>query len=522
MSEGVLRSAQDERTRWVDVNGTSLTGKDDFQRVYKKEWLEGEYAGKSLDELRAEHKVTDEEYREVLEIGETVRQGALDHLVGGIDTSGEGQAMVLFNTLSWSRNDVATATVPGSLPNAAVKDQDGNLVPSQVVSTEGGHTEIVFEVNDLPPLGWAVYRVVESASDQPTIRHKPEISSRRLENRFFRLEIERGGVISRVYDKIAKREVIAEGAKANDLQLFDDIPFAHDAWDIDFNVDELPLKWDELDVAEVVEQGPVRATVKVSRRTKHSTVTQWISIYRNQPKVDFKTHVDWNETHVLMKAAFPVEVLSRKATYEIQFGAIERATHYSSAQDRARFEVAAHKWIDLSEGDYGVSLLNDCKYGFDTYQNRMRISLLRSPTDPDPEADKGEHWFTYSLCPHQGSWRDAETVRRGYELNVPVLAVAADSSPGQLPSSSGFACVDRLNVVIDTVKKAEDSDDLIVRLYEAHGGRGPVKLSFGQTPAAVREVNLMETDETEIALSGNDVEFHITPHEIRSFKVRFR
>jgi alpha-mannosidase len=237
------------------------------------------------------------------------------------------------------------------------------------------------------------------------------------------------------------------------------------------------------------------------------------------PRIDFVTSVEWRERKRLLKASFPVNVFSRTATYEIQYGSIERPTHRSTAHDAARFEVPGHKWIDLSEDGYGVSLLNDCKYGFDVRENVMRISLLRAPTSPDPNSDTGRHEFTYSLYPHAGTWQEAETVRRAYELNVPLIGIGTDPHPGTIKPVFSLLSVDRPGVIIDCVKKAEDSDGLIVRLYEAHGGRGQVRLTFGNEPKSVVECDLMEENDTSVKHGGKVVWFDIKPWEIRTFKV---
>jgi alpha-mannosidase len=223
---------------------------------------------------------------------------------------------------------------------------------------------------------------------------------------------------------------------------------------------------------------------------------------------------------VLLKAAFPVDVRSSRAAYEIQFAAIERATHHNTDFDRARYEVVGHKWADLSEGDYGVSLLNDCKYGYDIKGNVMRLSLLRSPVDPDPLADEGEHRFTYALYPHAWDWRNG-AVQQGYALNCPLLAVAVKGVRGRLPRAHAFATVDAENVIIDTVKRAEDSAALIVRLYEAYGQRGDVMLTFGRKPKHVTECDLMEENDKPVRTKGAAVRFFIRPFEIRTFKVMF-
>ena len=181
------------------------------------------------------------------------------------------------------------------------------------------------------------------------------------------------------------------------------------------------------DLIEVVESGPLRATLEIRRRILHSEYVQRISLAYNQPRLDFDTHVNWSERHILLKVAFPVDILTPVATYEIQWGNVQRPTHRNTSWDWAGFETCAQKWVDLSEGDYGVSVLNDCKYGHDIRDNVMRISLLRSPTMPDPEADQGEHHFVYSLFPHTGNWNET-TIAAAYALNDPLIVYAAEDS----------------------------------------------------------------------------------------------
>jgi alpha-mannosidase len=167
-----------------------------------------------------------------------------------------------------------------------------------------------------------------------------------------------------------------------------------------------------------------------------------------------------------------------------------------------------------------VSLLNDCKYGHDVKENLLRLSLLRSPADPDPKADEGEHRFTYSLYPHGGDWRNG-TVQQGFELNNPMIAVGAKASKGSLPPVDALVSVDAENVIVDAVKKHEDSDAMIVRVYEAYGQRGPFTLTFGRKPARVTECDCMEENDAPVTSRGNGVSGYITPYEIRTFKVVF-
>jgi len=472
--------------------------------------------GSSIAEVYAD---AEQDYATVRTTLTDVRDAALDIIIGAIDTEGIGTPVVVFNTLGWTRTDVATvnaADLPGS--PMSVVDAHGNAVPSQITENAEGDRVLLFEATNVPSMGHAVYRVVNEAA---RVVDGPVAEDAALENDFFRIEFAENGTIATLYDKANQRDVLADGASGNNLTLFDDRPANYDAWDIDFNINEVRIAVDDIVSIEPVESGPVRATVCVVKKTEKSTITQRISLWRSIPRIDFATHVDWHEKYRLLKAAFPVDVLSHRATYEIQYGAIERPTHWSTSQDRARFEVAGHRWIDLSETAYGVSLLNDCKYGFDIHDDVMRISLLRSTTNPDPHADEGEHQFIYSLYPHAGSWQEAGTVHRAHELNAPLVARRAGNHTGSIAQTSSFVRVDAPNVVLDAVKKAEDSDAVIVRLYESHGARGPAVVTFDSAPTSVTECDLMEENDAPVACDGASVRLDMKPWEIRVLKALF-
>jgi alpha-mannosidase len=268
----------------------------------------------------------------------------------------------------------------------------------------------------------------------------------------------------------------------------------------------------------VIEAGPLRATLEIKRRILNSTYTQRVSLTQHSPRLDIETSIDWRERHVLLKVAFPVDVLSPVATYEIQWGNVQRPTHRNTSWDWARFETCAHKWVDLSEGGYGVSLLNDCKYGHDIQGNVMRLSLLRSPTLPDPEADQGEHHFTYSLYPHAGSW-DENTQREAYALNDPLMAYQVSRNTHHAARAQSFILCDASNIVIETIKRAEDGHGFIVRLYESQRRRGEVTLTTAFDLAAVWRCNLLEENQNEVAAEANRVVLTVKPYEIVTLRL---
>jgi len=468
--------------------------------------------GSSINEVYAQ---TDKDYAEAMALIAEIRETALAKILGAISTAGEGIPFVVFNTLGWVRDDAGTLRIPGLPEKFCVVDTAGNPVPSQRI----GKGEFVFEAKAIPPLGHAVYRVVTGT------RHAEPSGLLRatgtgMENDYVRIRFDKYGTLTKIYDKVEQREVLPKGARANVLQLFDDRPWEHDAWDIDHDFEKNMWEPGPAESIEAVETGPVRAVVRIVRKTERSTFTQDVTLHANSPRIDFVTKVDWWEKRVLLKVAFPVDVRAARATYEIQYGTIERPTHWNDAHDRARFENTALRWVDLSEGDYGVSLLNDCKYGHDVKENVLRLSLLRSSVDPDPHADEGAHAFTYSLFPHAWGWRNG-TVHEGHQLNTPLIAVPAPKNSGSQPPVSAFASVDNDNVIIDHVKKHEDSKAVIVRVYEAHGQRGEATLTFARKPQSVTECDLMEENDQPAKLQGNRISFYVTPYELRTFKVQF-
>ena len=280
--------------------------------------------------------------------------------------------------------------------------------------------------------------------------------------------------------------------------------------------------WEISDIqsVEIIEAGPVRAALRIERKFLDSTITQYLSIYRDIPRIDFDTKIDWKEKQILLKAAFPVDVHAEKATYDVQYGNVERPTHWNTSWDYAKFEVCAHKWADLSEDDFGVSLMNNCKYGHDIKDGVMRLTLLKSATSPNVDADREEHRFAYSLYPHAGSWRKAGTVQMAYSFNCPMYAAIEDAHPGVLPLDFSLAASDQENVIIDAVKKAEDSGDIIIRVYECYNRRTDVLLTFGMELAEVWECSLLENNLEQMEFDRNAFKFVIKPYEIKTFKLR--
>jgi alpha-mannosidase len=344
-----------------------------------------------------------------------------------------------------------------------------------------------------------------------------------MENEFLRVEVDsKTGCITSLYDKKAKFESLAKGACGNQLQTFKDTPKQYDAWNIDPGTYDKMTPIDNIDSVELIEKGPMRAVIRVSRTWQSSKFVQDIQLYADTDTVDVINDIDWHEQHVLVKAAFPLAASGPMATYEIPYGTIERTTTRKNTWEQAQFEVPALRWADLGDEHHGFSLLNEAKYGYDAEGNTLRLTLLRSATWPDPVADIGHQHFSYALYPHAGTWKQALTERRGYQYNYELRAQQVTPHAGSLPLEHSYASVAPENVVLTAVKKAEDDNGLIFRVFEWAGKQSDVTFTVPAGATSATETNLMEKSTgSPLAISNNKVMFHITPYEILSVRVDY-
>jgi len=412
----------------------------------------------------------------------------------------DARAVTVFNSLSWERD--ALIELPAGF--AAAQDADGNTLASQKIR---GRTFV--RAPALPPCGWLTLRKAPKA-----IRVKSAVRATRttLENEFVKLTFNAQGEITSLLDRTCGREMAAGACNA--FRLYKDVPSWFDAWDIDSPYKFQPVALEGRAKIEVVAEGPLLAALRVTRRINRSALTQEIAVRAGSPRVDFRTRLDWRESHKLLKVNFPVTVCSEDALHEIQFGHVRRPTHDSMEYDAARFEVCNHKWTALAEEGRGAALLNDCKYGVDVEENSINLTLLRAPLAPDMTADRGAHEFTYAFqCWNNAAFRDAGIVRSGYDLNVPATVRRGDGGTGSL-----FA-LDAPNVIIETVKPAEDgSGDVIVRLYEAMRTATTCALACSLPAKRVTTVNMLEQKQGGATLKDGKVRLDLRPFEIRTLR----
>jgi alpha-mannosidase len=459
---------------------------------------------------------------------------SLAEILAHINTQGDGVPVVVFNSLSWPRTEVVEieAQLPGPAKKVEVVDSKGRLIEPQLLSVEPDTNRAhLLVLASVPPLGYETY-FVRAATKMTFDKSRFKASADAIESEFIRLTVDpRTGCMTSLFDKRSQTEALSPaetdtgGPKTsvcgNLLQAFFDKPKRWDAWNIDADFEAKHWDLDQADEVKLIENGPLRAVIRVENHFQNSTFTRDITMYAGVPRVDVKMHADWHEKHILLKVAFPLSAHNDKATFEIPFGSIERPTTRNTPAEQAKFEVPAQRWADLSDAQHGFSLLNDSKYGYDAKGNVLRLSLLRSPEWPDPHADEGEHDFIYSLYPHGGSWRDAQTVRRGYELNYRLIAMQTYKHEGSLPPEHSFVQVQPENVVLTAVKKAEDDKALIFRFYEWAGKETDVKIQVPSGAQSAAETDLMERPIGSLPIGHDMVTVRTKPYEIKTVKIEF-
>jgi alpha-mannosidase len=467
--------------------------------------------GSSIRQVYDESHV---QYKEAIELGQKIINSSLKQIASKINL--KEKSVVVFNTLSYDRDDIVEVMMPEGMRVQGLQELNGNNVDIQII--DNGE-KFIFFAEKVPSKGYKAYNIIT----ETLIDSNQAVSfDKEFENRYFKVGFDENYNIISLYDKENQREIIKNNKKANVLQAFEDRPMNWENWDIDIYYKKKMWEVNDISHVELIEKGPVRYCINIKRSFCDSVIEQYIYFYNNIPRVDFKNSVDWKEKNILLKAAFPVDVNSNKASYEIQYGNIERPTHNNTSWDVAQFEVCAHKWADLSEGAYGVSLLNDCKYGYDIKGDTMRLTLIKSGTYPNPDADLGLHEFTYSIYPHKDTWKEASTQEMAYNLNAPMHAVIEHAHEGILQSNMSLLKINNGNCIAEVVKKAEASDGVIVRLYEYKNMREKVEVSFCNELESVYECDLLENTIATVKSDINKISFEIKPYEIKTFLINFK
>jgi alpha-mannosidase len=435
-------------------------------------------------------------YEQLLgEVRERIDQTS-DLLGGHIDARGMTEPTAVFNSLSWPRTEWV---------------QVGDRWACVTV----------------PPMGYTLLDALALGDEVPTVRATDGL----LENDLLRVEFGPDGSIVSIYDLLAQRQVLSEGQPANRLAVYED---RGDAWDFAMDYADVAPRHMRLVSASPRVDGP-RAVLKQVYRLGHSELVQEIALTAGSRRLDFRTRSQWREPRTMLRTSFPVDVRAESATFEIQFGHVRRPNHRNTSWDLARDEVAAHKWVDLSQRDYGVALLNDAKYGHKIKGNVLDLNLLRSVPYPGPRlvddasvlagephhgyTDQCDHLFTYALYPHLGDHIDGGVIQAGYALNVPLRLRRLSPHSGQAAQEMSFLELESPNVIVEAVKMAEGGGDLIIRLYESEHRYTRTRLHLNARVRSVVETDLLEEGVRALELDGQSVALELKPFEIKTLRV---
>ncbi len=477
------------------------------------------------------YKDAEKDYRLVRFISGSASDTALDAITSYVNTGGAGRGVpvVVFNPLAWERTALAEFTVqmPAAAPNIEIVNRAGKVVNAEVsVQDPATHTfHITALVPDVPSLGYEMI-YARPAAAKPAVTNGVKVSGggMTLENQYLRVKVDpKSGCITSLVNKATGFDAIAAGGCGNQLEAFHDHPKQYDAWNIEHDYEQHPYDLGAAKSVQLIHSGPFRAVIRVTHATEKSRFVQDIMLYAGIDRVDVVNDIDWHERHILLKVAFPLAASSPEATYEIPYGTIQRPTTRNNSFDKAKFEVSAIRWADLGDAKNGFSLLNEDKYGYDAKGNVLRLTLLRSPTDPDPNADQGEHRFSYALYPHGGSWKQALTMRQGYDYDYHLEAMQVPAHGGDLPASYSFVKTEPDNVVVTAMKKTEDGNGLLVRFFEWSGKQTNVTLTLPPGVVSATLANLMEKPlggDLPVT-NGREVTVPVTPYEIQTVIVHY-
>ena len=435
-----------------------------------------------------------------------------------IDTRGDGWPLIVFNSLPWERSEPVEAELVFNRPVKRIRilDSSGAEIPSQMllVDEESGQlkAKVIFIAERVPSLGFKTYRVIESKA-APKYKTSLIVSKKSIQNEFLKLALDpKTGWWKSLMDKKNGREFLS--AAGNVLEAVADEPPNMSAWEMELK--EIQERLGERGASvKVLEKGPVRATVRVEHNFRNSKLVQDIQLYAGVPRVEVRVWMEWQERNIIIKSSFPAALKDPVATFEIPYGAISRPAVGN--------EVPAIKWIDLtdSQGQAGLSLLNDSRYGFDVKDNVMRMSLIRGATYPDPEADRGKHELAYALYPHSGTWKEGLSFRRAMEFNSQLRAHQALIHPGSLEPAKSFFRISPENVVLTAFKKETGygSSGFVVRMYEVCGREAEVRLELPKE-MEVYEADLIERPGARVGLKTKAITLRVKPYEIKTLLLR--
>ncbi len=459
------------------------------------------------------YQAAQKSYQQIFETTNQILRDALGSLAANINTQfseRDALPLVIFNSLNWKRSaplEIAVSPEPG-MNQIELFDSDGLAVPIKIIERQGGLIRFVFLAKDIPEMGYRTFWVIQSQGAE--VEQLARSYRCNFENDFLRISIdEQTGTIKEFFDKKLNQNLISGGGA--EFQIQTDLPGTLPVQNLGLQGPIAILNKPEH--IDVIEDNPIRKIVRVEYRYQNSILIQKYIFYKELPGLDIQVAVNWQEQNKMVKIAFPVQISNPTASFDIPFGIISRP--------RNGQEVLAHKWCDLSNNDFGLTVFNDGKYGFDVKGTTIRMSVLRSPVRADSVLDQGYHSFSYALSSHPGDCKKGGSIQQGYNFNVPLVYIFTNMHKGSYPPASSFMMIDPDHVVLSALKKAQKGQNTIFRVYESFGEKTDVKVTFPRPAHLVTLTDLMEWSKEKLAQRGYEINFQINPHEIKTFQIEF-
>ena len=518
-AEDALRAAELLAVHAMLRRGEGAYGGEDLRRFWNVVMLNQFHDILPGTSIREVYEVSEREYGELFAQTGAFRAARSAQVFGALRP---GEAVVE-NPLGWERKrELALIDAPETEGALALRI-GGETVVAQPIHRADGRRQHIAPLPAVPPLGGVTLRLEPAQAPAPVSSLRVEKTL--LENALIRVRLDGAGRLTSVFDKRRDRELLAPGQPANRLAVYEDKPVQWDAWDIDWYYEEKCWEIDAPTSIEVVETGPHRAALRIEHAYQSSKIVQVVSLAEGSTTVEFDTFVDWREHQSLLKTGFDFDLNTAEVAAEIQFGHVVRNTHRNTSWDEAKFEASMHRWIDLSEPDFGAALLNDCKYGYDARGTSVRLTLIKSGIWPNEQADIGEHRFRYALSLHHGRFGPDNIPRRAEAFSAPLRVafdgIAGADAPPHVTNPVSLARVDCDNICIQSVKKAEKSGHVVLRLYDTMNIRSRPRLTFCAPVAEAHIVDLLEENPAPARLVAPDtVELDVRPHEILTLRLR--
>lgn len=464
--------------------------------------------GSSIDEVYAQ---TDRDYKDL----ERETTELLSKFGNDVFRSNEDN-IVVYNSIGKTRSIIVP--LKSSHSKRYVINDNCELRTQRVEENK-----VLLELPDRKPYSFTNVKVLPPKDkDLENINHKEDLS-KVYENENIIIHFDKNYNIISLFDKNKEREVVPQGDTYNQFVAYEDFPSSYDNWNIDRNYEKKSWLVNKLAAVPEITRGNIRDTIQIKRIFNKSIIKQSIYIYHGQSKIEFDTDIDWNEHHVLLRVLFPIDVNAQAATFDIQFGNVKRSLSQNNSWEQARFEVAGQKWADLSEYNFGVSLLTDSKYGYSAKYKQLGLSLIKSGTEPNPSADQGKHHFIYSTLIHRGSWQEGSTFDEALNLNSEPLVWRKKECPNGKVDISFVSCNSR-NIYIDTLKMAESDKDLVVRMYEYENSTTETTLKFQNKIKDIVITDLLENriDSNVEFRNEYSIKLKFKPYEIKTIRVKFK